>query len=56
MASSGEEFEEMLHAEQKIDMNRLCSASSHGIPDNLRSSVWLQLLGINNNREQSISY
>jgi hypothetical protein len=37
MATSNEEFEEILNAEQKIDMERLCAAASHGIPDSVLS-------------------
>lgn len=50
MATTAEEFQELLNAEQQVDIPRLCSAASHGIPDNVRPAVWSLLLGIHSNK------
>ncbi len=35
MSTSVEEFEELLHAEQQVDVERLSMAAAHGIPESV---------------------
>ncbi|EFC45351.1 predicted protein [Naegleria gruberi] len=41
------EFLELIEAETYVDIERLRDMSRHGIPDDLRASVWKYLLGVN---------
>lgn len=40
------EFLELIEAETYVDIERLRDLSRHGVPDDLRSSVWKYLLGV----------
>jgi hypothetical protein len=45
MSTTIEEFEELLNAEVRIDMQKLQDAAKHGIPQQVRGAVWKYLLG-----------
>jgi hypothetical protein len=42
MASSLEEFQEILDAESLVDISRLREAARHGIPEEVFLNIWLQ--------------
>ncbi|KAI8907279.1 rab-GTPase-TBC domain-containing protein [Gorgonomyces haynaldii] len=46
MATTDEDFIEILNAEQQVDLDRLRQAAWHGIPDSVRGHVWTYLLGV----------
>jgi TBC1 domain family member 2 len=40
------DFLEILMAETLVDIDKLQSASKHGVPDEVRGEVWKYLLGV----------
>jgi len=46
MATTAEDFRELLNAETHIDMEKLRQFSKHGIPDEVRGDAWRYLLGV----------
>jgi hypothetical protein len=52
MSTTVEEFEELLHVEQQIDVGRLSTAAAHGIPE----SVFGQLIPGSSSCLESITW
>ncbi|KAI8892693.1 rab-GTPase-TBC domain-containing protein [Globomyces pollinis-pini] len=46
MATTVDEFEELLNVEQQVDLPKLALAAKHGIPDKVRQGVWFILLNV----------
>eukprot|EP00002_Diphylleia_rotans_P033237 TRINITY_DN7045_c0_g1_i4.p1 TRINITY_DN7045_c0_g1~~TRINITY_DN7045_c0_g1_i4.p1 ORF type:complete len:211 (+),score=35.96 TRINITY_DN7045_c0_g1_i4:43-675(+) len=46
MATTADEFREILNADGTIDMNRLRDVSRHGVAAEVRGDVWKYLLGV----------
>lgn len=46
MASTAEEYSELMNAEVFVEIDRLKDIAKHGIPDSIRGEVWKYLLGV----------
>lgn len=46
MATTVEDFRELLNAETHVDMEKLRQSSKHGVPDEVRGDAWKYLLGV----------
>ncbi|RKP02079.1 hypothetical protein CXG81DRAFT_29592 [Caulochytrium protostelioides] len=46
MATSAEEFREILNAEMMVDMSKLMMSARYGVPPEIRAEVWKYLLGV----------
>ena len=46
MASTEEEYREILTSEVFIELDKLRDIARHGVPDHLRGDVWCYLLGV----------
>jgi len=46
MASTEEEYHELMNAEVFVEIDKLRDIAKHGVPDNVRGDVWMYLLGV----------
>ena len=46
MASSADEYRELLSSEMFVELDKLRDIAKHGVPEALRGDVWCYLLGV----------
>ena len=46
MASTEEEYHELMNAEVFVEIDKLRDIAKHGVPDTVRGEVWMYLLGV----------
>jgi len=56
MASTVEEYLEVMNAEVYVDIYKLRDMARHGIPDPVRGEVWKYLLGVQDPNKCMISF